>query len=112
MNKTKITLAKHWLLAIFLFQSSLAVAQLQKGFNFQGYARNSEGAAVTNQSVNVKFTIYPKSQPGSPDFEETQTTTTDEFGVFQLMVGAVSSTQFKGLKFGDKDYWLKVEVKT
>ena len=96
---------------IILFTGS-SLAQTKKGFNFQGYARNSEGAALTSQSVTVKFTIYPDGQPGSPDFEETQVTTTDAFGVFQLTVGAVSSTEFENLVFGDKDYWIKVEVKT
>jgi microcystin-dependent protein len=99
-------------LAFILLQTGLATAQLQKGFNFQGYARNAEGGALTSQTVNVKFTIYPKGNPGSPDFEETQVVSTDAFGVFQLVVGAVGTAQFKNLRFSDKDYWLKVEVKT
>ena len=99
-------------LVFILVQAGLTTAQTQKGFNFQGYARNADGGPITNQSVNVKFTIYPQGNPGSPDFEETQVTTTDAYGVFQLVVGAVGTTQFKALKFDQKNYWLKVEVKT
>jgi microcystin-dependent protein len=102
----------HLALALILLLTGSSIAQTKKGFNFQGYARNAEGAALTSQSVNVKFTIYPNGQPGSPDFEETQVTTTDAYGVFQLTVGAISSTQFQNLKFSDKNYWIKVEVKT
>lgn len=105
MKKTLLAL-------VMMLYAGVAMAQLQKGFNFQGYARNDEGGAITNTTINVKFTVYPKGNPGSVDFEETQTTTTDAYGVFQLVVGAVSTTQFKALLFEDKDYWLKVEVKT
>lgn len=98
--------------AFVLLQSVSVFSQFaQKGFNFQGYARNAEGAALTSQTINVKFTVYPKGQPGSPDFEETHSVSTDAYGVFQTVIGSVSTTQFRNLKFSDKDYWLKVEVK-
>jgi microcystin-dependent protein len=102
----------HLAIAFIFLLTGTSIAQTKKGFNFQGYARNAEGAALTSQSVNVKFTIYPSGQPGSPDFEETQVTTTDAFGVFQLTVGVISTTPFKNLRFSEKDYWLKVEIKT
>jgi microcystin-dependent protein len=104
MKKISIVL----LLAIFC---SVAHAQVQRGFSFQGYARNENGAAYANQRITVQFSIYVKN--ASAEYTETHSPTTDEYGLFQLFVGSgtVVSGNFNNLNFGAKDYWLKVEVK-
>ncbi len=80
----------------------------EKGFGFQGYARNLDGSAVSNQTVQVKFSIYPEGQ--SNEFEETQTLETDAFGVFTAEVGSVNTIPFSNLNFANSNYFLKVEV--
>jgi microcystin-dependent protein len=102
---------KYLLIPVLLFLSvGVTWSQVvQRGFSFQGYARDLEGAALASQAVTVKFSIYPKA--ASVEFQEEQTVTTDPYGVFQLIVGATQLTEFSKMNFGAKDYWLRVESK-
>ncbi|SDJ89492.1 Microcystin-dependent protein [Catalinimonas alkaloidigena] len=107
------------LLTVVLIASS-AIAQntntpvvnASKGFNFQGYARDADGAALGSRSVQVQFTVYPDGDESSKDYQETHTLTTDPYGVFSVVVGSKSPTAFGKLNFGWKNYYLKVEVKS
>ncbi|MEM1137558.1 MAG: phage tail protein [Bacteroidota bacterium] len=80
-----------------------------KGFSFQGYARDFEGAALSKQTITVKFSIYPEGQ--SNEYEEEQTVDTDAYGVFHAVVGSEKPNDFGKINFGRYKYWLKVEVK-
>lgn len=83
-----------------------------KGFSFQGYARDAEGAAISGQEVKVRFSIFVDGSESSPDFTEQHTVNTDAYGVFSAVVGSASTTDYNNLTFHEKDYWLKVEVET
>lgn len=101
------------IIALLLIYTGFGFAQNSgKGFNFQGYARNADGAPLASQTVNVKFSIYPEGNSGSTAFAETQNIDTDAYGVFQAVIGSVETAAFQNLKFNSIDYWLKVEVKT
>ncbi|MFB6319265.1 phage tail protein [Saccharicrinis sp. FJH54] len=97
---------------LFFFCLSLAtIAQSTKGFSFQGYARGADGAALQNEpNLEVKFTLYSGNET-NPEFTEDQTLSTNEFGVFQAVIGVVNTTAFDALDFASFDYTLKVEVK-
>ncbi len=91
-------------------QFSLAQNFNDKGFSFQGYAKNVEGAALSDENIEVQFSIYQQGQP--VEFEEVHQTATDAFGVFHLVIGAVKPIDFKNLNFiGNSDYKLKVETR-
>lgn len=91
---------KIYLLLVLLAASQFLMAQ--NGISFQGIARDASGNAVSSQSVTVKFTI------GS--WNETQTLTTDNFGVFSATIGSVNTTDFDNLVFANMNDNLKVEV--
>jgi microcystin-dependent protein len=82
----------------------------EKGFTFQGYARDFSGNALGNETVFVKFSIY--ADGGAVHFQETQEVETDAFGVFTNMVGAQNQAQFYSLDWINNAYNLKVEVST
>ncbi|TAG59470.1 MAG: tail fiber protein [Cytophagales bacterium] len=86
--------------------------QDQKGFNFQGYARDESGAGLGNKAVQVKYSLYPAGLPGNIDYTETHSLTTDAYGIFSAVVGSKSIATFAKLAFSRVNYWLKVEVKT
>ena len=101
---------KKAILILSLLIPNLIYAQNEdKGFSFQGYARDFEGAALSNQTITVKFSIYPEGQ--SNEYEEEQTVETDAYGVFHAVVGSEKPTTFSEINFGKSNYWLKVEVK-
>jgi len=100
------------LVLCFNLPTAFAQATLnEKGFSFQGYARNTDGAALSSTAIEVQFTIYPDG--GSAVFTENHTgVTTDAFGVFHLIIGSISTATYKALDFAiNNDYFLKVETK-
>lgn len=100
---------------VMLLFSNLVLAQQairSNGFDFQGYARNVDGSAVSSQAVQVRFSIFTSgnAQPfGSNAFDEQQTLTTDPFGIFTAEIGS-GNADFENLSFENFDYFLKVEV--
>lgn len=81
----------------------------ESGFSFQGYARNLDGSALTSQPIEVTFTIRPIST-GVVEFTEVHPSiTTDAFGVFHVIIGSISTAEYKALDFAkNNDYYLKV----
>jgi len=108
MNKLKI-----FTTIILLFSVFAVFAQTsQRGFSFQGYAVGTSGVVLSEEHLDVKFTIYPKSGVGYT-YEETQYIITDFYGVFSAEIGSETPEMFQRLNFTAKgvEYWLKVEVK-
>lgn len=96
--------------ALLLLTSSLFAQVNEKGFSFQGYARDLGGNAIGGKNVFVKFSIYESGNSSSPDFVETHEVNTDAFGVFSATVGSVNNAVFYGLDWVGKNYLLKAEV--
>ncbi len=81
----------------------------EKGFSFQGYARDFEGAALGNQTISAKFSIYPQGK--AMEYEEAQSLRTDPYGVFHAVIGSVKPVEFAKVNWSSANYWLKVEIK-
>jgi len=100
------------LLSVVLFLSfSLGVFSQNKGFNFQGYARSDEGAALSSQSVVAEFNIYIGEN--TKVYAERHTVTTDVYGYFSAIVGKGSEVltgRFDTLRFDYNDYIMEVKV--
>lgn len=87
------------------------LAQNSKSFFYQGYARGSSGLALTNQSLEFRFTIY-SSQENAAEFVEIHSgVITDENGVFNARIGTINTADFNVLNFNTTNYSLKAEVK-
>jgi microcystin-dependent protein len=112
LTNHNIAMKRSLLVSVFALISLITITasgQTQRGFSFQGYARDFEGAALASQTITVRFSIYP--QGGSNEFQEEQTVTTDPYGVYQVVIGATQMNNFSKLPFGTKNYWLKVETR-
>lgn len=108
--KNHYLLLPYLILTLFSFNSFAQATLNERGFSFQGYARNNDGAALSSENIEVQFTIYQQGQ--TAEFTEVQTATTDAFGVFHLIIGSISTADFKALDFAKKnDYKLKVETR-
>ncbi|MFY0686332.1 MAG: tail fiber protein [Cyclobacteriaceae bacterium] len=93
-----------------LFISKLAHAQNeQKGFSFQGYARDFSGAAYSSSNITAQFSIYPEGE--SVEYSEEQALTTDAYGVFSAEIGTETPVDFAAIDFSSKKYFMQVEVK-
>jgi len=67
-------------------------AQVPTAFNYQAVAHDSFGTLLTNRNVSVRFTLSEGVAPGTPQYVETQTATTNQFGLFTLKVGMGTPT--------------------
>jgi hypothetical protein len=104
---------KHTLLAIaalLIFQFTFA--QAPQKINYQAVARNASGAVVPNQSVGIRFTIRDNSATGTVLYSETQTKTTNQFGLFTAAIGsgAVVSGSMLAISWGSGDKYLQIEI--
>jgi len=113
----KYSFRKTFILCTFI-ASLLAITDLkaqtnpisEKGFSYQGYARDFEGESIPSADVFVRFSIYEEGQSNSPEFTEVHDLVTDNFGVFSSVVGSVNTAQFFGLDWVNKNYFLRAEV--
>lgn len=78
--------------AIFLIHA-FTFAQAPQGINYQGVARNSQGAALGMQTISVQITIM---HSGTPVYQEHQTLQTDTFGLYSLVIGSTSAVVTQG----------------
>ncbi|MBO9594746.1 MAG: tail fiber domain-containing protein [Niabella sp.] len=85
-------------------------AQVPQQFAFQGVARNSNGQAVANKTISVRFTIHQGAETGGQVFQETHNPATNAAGVFNVAIG--SKTAFPNTLNWSNNvaYYLQVEI--
>ncbi len=80
------------------------------GLNFQGVARNSTGAVLANQKINLKFSILRTTETGTVEYTETKEVTTNAQGIFAVVVGEVNASSFAAVDWKASPKFLKVEM--
>jgi hypothetical protein len=115
------------LLFIALTVHSINVSAQQEappqGINYQAvvYSNNGNenpgldvpGQILMNQEIGVRFTILFSSETGTEVYKETNKVTTDNFGLFTLIIGQGSQTSvspFDSIDWGAGYHFLKVEI--
>lgn len=93
-----------------LFTLSLTAQNTQKGFSFQGFARDFDGAAYSSSNITAKFSVYPNGE-STVEYTEEQSLSTDAYGVFNAIIGSEAPVDFSELDFSAKNYNMKVEVR-
>ena len=58
----------------------------QEGINYQGVATNISGTELINQNISVQISIISDSATGTVQWQETHSTTTDQFGLFNIVI--------------------------
>ena len=98
------------ILLILTFISSISFAQT--GINYQGAATDAQGNKLENQSISLKTSILQGGIEGSASFSETHNTTTDQFGLFNVVIGLgdVLTGSFDSIQWGADAHYLKVEL--
>lgn len=87
---------------------SMAIAQAPKAFNYQGVLRDGDGNIMTNETVDIRFTILSNS---TLEFEETHSgVTTNDYGLVNLKVGTENTVDFSAIDWSSGTKELQVEV--
>lgn len=100
---------KSVLFFIFFFLS-LSCVVAQDAISYQAIARDHAGAVISNQTISVKFEIRQGSMTGTSVFSETHTATTNQFGLFTLGVGSVSTSQFQAINWAAMPFFMEVSI--
>jgi len=112
MKKIQNFLRVALVLTSFAFAISTTFAQVPQALNYQAVARNTSGNLITNQLVGLRLSVLAGSSTGTVSYEETQTATTNQFGLFTIAIGTgtpVTGT-FSTINWSTGQYWLKVEL--
>ncbi len=100
---------KNLILLFTLITTSLFA---QTGINYQGAATNSDGAKLANQNISLRTSVLQGGVDGTTSYSETHNTTTDQFGLFNMVIGQgeVISGVFDDITWGADAHFLKVEL--
>ena len=97
---------------IFLLISIHALAQSPSGMNYQAVARDGNDDLVVNQSISIRISIIQGSTFGASVYVETHNPTTNDNGLFSLIVGqgSVNFGTFSNINWGSGAYFMKSEL--
>ena len=107
---------KRFILLVFSILLAFSVAIAQDGINYQGAATDGNGDELTNQSISIRASVLSATANGNLEWEETHSTTTDQFGLFNVVIGQGTNTtngataSFDDMDWGSADHYLKIEM--
>src|ERR1700723_1452425 len=86
---------------LILLAFSFTRAQAPQSMNYQAIARDISGNVLPNKHISLRFTVDEGHQPGTPEYQETDTATTNQFGLFTCAIGqgAPVSGAFTGINW-------------
>ena len=99
-------------LLILLVTANIITGQTPQAMNYQAIARNATGAPLQNQHVSLRLTIKDGINPGTPLYQETDTATTNQFGLFTTFIGKGTAAlgTFTGITWATGNKYLEVEL--
>lgn len=91
---------------------SVSFAQAPKGINYQGVARDSEGNPLVSKTIAVRISILKTSATGDVEYSETHKPTTNQFGLFTLIIGQGTKVtgDFTFISWAIGNKWLQIEI--
>ncbi|MBL7779518.1 MAG: hypothetical protein JNK66_14655, partial [Chitinophagales bacterium] len=101
-----------YLLSIaMLIAFSITAQNVPQAINYQAVARNAAGTPLANQNISVRLTINNGINPGFPEYQETQTAITNQFGLFTVKIGLGNPTigSFPAINWATGNKYLLVE---
>lgn len=107
---------KNILFTVLTFVSFNLLAQVPQGVGYQGVATDSEGIELVNQAISIRASVLSSSANGIIEWEETHSTSTDTFGLFNLTIGQGNNTgngvqvNFADISWGTNTHFLKIEM--
>ncbi|MBI3501310.1 MAG: hypothetical protein HY063_05895, partial [Bacteroidetes bacterium] len=98
------------LLTSYFLPLTSAFSQSPNGINYQAVARDVNGTPLATQAVTVVFNIHMGSGSGPVSCSETQTLTTNPFGLFTWVIGSSNHPNFDTIAWENHAYFLEVIV--
>ena len=111
--KKIITLINSILLAgLMLVVTNNAKAQVPQGMNYQAIARDASGNPILNGNICFRFTIHSGSGSGPIQYQETDSVTSNNFGLVTVQVGMGTIVQgiFSAIPWSAGNQYMQVEM--
>jgi hypothetical protein len=79
-------------------------------FNYSAVARNAAGQPIASATIGIQITILKTSPTGASQYSENHFMNTDDFGLFNLVIGAgaVQSGSMATIDWSNDNYYLEV----
>jgi len=122
MKTNTFFIKKIFFLFIFSIWTLTSFAQIPQFFNYQAVARDEQGNPIVSKTINIEITIQRGAgcldEGGSCTdvWQESHQVTTNEFGLFAVLVGNGIRTQngifsnWSDIIWTDAEYYLKIRV--
>ncbi len=94
--------------------ASVFAQMVPKGINYQAVARNLKGEIIPNQKLSLKIYLFGnEDQLRTNHFSEIHEVTTNELGLFTLVIGEGSSPdgQYGLIPWNQENIWMEVAMK-
>lgn len=102
------------LILMVCFAVGTTWSQTPQAFNYQAVVRDNSGSIIANQNTMVRFSILDAISGGNQLYQETQTKTTNQFGLINAEVGkgspSTGSPAFNSINWATGSVYLQVEV--
>ncbi len=97
---------------LLLLIPSFLIAQVPQGIPYQAVIRDNAGAPLVNTPILVRFTLHQNTTDGAVEYQETQSATTNAYGVINTQFGTGTATQgtFAGIVWSNTSKFIQVEA--
>ena len=115
MKKSLLLSRLSFLLSTLCFLLLTLVTQAQtppNAFNYSAVARNASGEALKQKSIGIQASIIKTTSTGEVQYKENHVVTTDDFGLFNLVIGAgaVQTGSMANIQWGNDNYYLSIAM--
>jgi len=100
------------IVALMMIAAMNATAQTPQLINYQAVARDATGSILASTAISVRLDVHDGSATGALQYQETQSVTTNTFGLFTLQIGNGTAVvgSFPGITWGSGNKYLQVEI--
>lgn len=88
----------------------IAYSQTPSGINYQAVLRDASGSIRANQDVSITVSILRGAVKKVEVFSETHEITTNDFGLVNLEIGSVNTTDMENINWSNGPYYVAISV--
>lgn len=99
------------LVILIIFKYQFLIAQIPpNAFNYSAVARNSTGQPIANSILGIQISILKTSTIGEVQYTENHSVNTDEFGLFNIIIGAgsIQNGSFENIQWNTDNFYLQI----
>ena len=97
-------------LMLFMVSALTLLGQTPGTFNYQAVLRDAAGDPRSGANVAIELEIHQSTSTGTIVYSEIHNTTTNDFGMVNLVIGSVNPGSFATIDWSAGPYFVEVSV--